>query len=120
MLFDSLIIVKNTSFIWPKNPQILMQKKMYTVFFIDKTMNFQIICTKKSFRYLSISLISTFQPTVVNSGTCQVKPGTCQVKPGTSQVKTGTCQVKLETCQEHIRSSQQHVRSSQQHVGQSQ
>ena len=33
MLFDSLIIVKNTSFIWPKNPQMLMQKKMYTVFY---------------------------------------------------------------------------------------
>ena len=67
-------------------------------FYKDKTINFQIIYTKKYFRYLPISLISTFQPTVVNSGTCQVKSGTCKVISGTCQVKSGTCKVKSGTC----------------------
>ena len=122
MLFDSLIIVKNTSFIWPKNPQMLMQKKMYTVFYrqnhefpnymhkkvlqiLINFTHFHLSAHCGQFRNMSSQARNMSGQARNKSGqdrnmSSQVRnmSGTYQVKSPTCQVKSGTCQVKSGSC----------------------
>ena len=124
MLFDSLIFIKKNFFPLAITSSTFDAEKKCIQFYEDKTMNFQIICTKKYLLQIFINFThfhhSAHCGQVMNmsgqvrnmsghfrnmsvhfrniSGQVRNMSGTYQVKSPTCQVKSGTCQVKSGTC----------------------